>query len=308
MASTPTRRHRHDTNDGDPAAAGGVPLAVWPVAQTSAQYQRAGRYLPETTAHPGKMIPALARRIVAEYSHPGDLVLDPMCGTGTTLIEAAELGRRTVGVECEDRWARLAIANCERILSPAQQARVEVITADARRLPDVLADRAGTVDLVVTSPPYGCDAGAINQPAWRAGGRLCDTDTFNYGSQANLGHARGQTYLEAIGQIYAGCRAMLKPGGLLAIVTKNTRRGGRLHDLAGTTVQLAEAAGFAYLQHVIALHAAVRDGGLVARPSFWQLAATRAAHRRGEPAHLVVHEDVLLLRVPASGGSGVADA
>jgi len=76
-----------------------VPLAVWPVAQVSAQYQRAGRYHPGSAAHPGKMLPALARRIVAEYSAPGALVVDPMAGIGTTLGEAAALGRRTVGIE-----------------------------------------------------------------------------------------------------------------------------------------------------------------------------------------------------------------
>src|ERR1700678_2571864 len=38
------------------------PLAIWPVAQTTAQWQRAGRYLPACTAHPGKMLPELARR------------------------------------------------------------------------------------------------------------------------------------------------------------------------------------------------------------------------------------------------------
>ena len=64
------------------------------------------------------------------------------------------------------------------------------------------------------------------------------------------------------------------------------------------TVQLAYQAGFGYLQHIIALHAAVRHGGLVARPSFWQLTQTRKARARGEPAHLVVHEDVLVFAKP----------
>jgi modification methylase len=92
--------------------------------------------------------------------------------------------------------------------------------------------------------------------------------------------------------VYAACHAVLRPGGLLVTVTKNTRRAGRLFDLAGTTVELARAAGFTYLQHVIALLAAVRDGELLPRPSFWQLTQTRRARARGEPAHLVVHEDV----------------
>ena len=278
-----------------------VPLAVWPVARTSPQYQRAGRYLPACTAHPGKMIPALARRIVAEYSRPGDLVVDPMCGIGTTLVEAAELDRRAVGVELEDRWARLAVANAEHILTADRWPLVEVITGDARRLPDLLGDHAGTVDLIVFSPPYGCDAGTINRPAWQAGGRLCDTATLNYGDHTNLGHARGNTYTQAMAGVYAGCARVLKPGGLLVTVTKNTRRTGRLFDLAGLTVQLTQAAGFAYLQHVIALHAAVRDGDLLARPSFWQLTQTRKARQRGEPAHLIAHEDVLAFRLAAGG-------
>jgi hypothetical protein len=45
---------------------------------------------------------------------------------------------------------------------------------DARRLPVLLGEVAGAVDLVVVSPPYACDAGLIDKPAWRSGRRLCD--------------------------------------------------------------------------------------------------------------------------------------
>ena len=55
------------------------------------QWQRHGRYHPESNRHPGKMLPALARRAIETYSDPGDLVLDPMCGIGTTLVEAIHL-------------------------------------------------------------------------------------------------------------------------------------------------------------------------------------------------------------------------
>jgi hypothetical protein len=77
-------------------------------------------------------------------------------------------------------------------------------------------------------------------------------------------HARGATWRSGIAEVLAGCARLLRPGGLLVTVTKSTRRSGRLNDLAATTVRLAEQAGFGYLQHVIALHAAVRMGALVA--------------------------------------------
>jgi modification methylase len=282
-----------------------VPLAVWPCAQTSAQYQRDGRYLPTSSRHPGKMLPELARRIIHEYCPPGGLVVDPLCGIGTTLVEAAALGRRAVGVELEPRWAQLARANLDHTLGADQAALAEVRVGDARQLPELLADLAGQVDLLVTSPPYACEAGVIDKPAWRAGQQLCPKDTLNYSRDpANLGRARGAGWRQGIGQVLAGCGQLLRPSGLLVTVTKNTRRAGRLNDLATMTNQLADHAGFVYLQHIIALHAAVRDGGLVARPSFWQLTQTRKARARSEPAHLVVHEDVLVFTKALHVGAG----
>jgi hypothetical protein len=94
------------------------------------------------------------------------------------------------------------------------------------------------------------------------------------------------------------CAAVLKPGGFLVVVTKNLRAGGSMHDLAGNTVDLCQASGLLYWQHVIALLAALHDGELVPRPSFWQLNATRKALARGERTHLVCHEDVLVFRKP----------
>ncbi len=276
-----------------------VPLAVWPCAQTTAQYQRAGRYLPASTRHPGKMLPELARRIITAYSVPGDLVVDPMAGIGTTLVEAAALGRRCLGVDLEPRWADLTAANLDHVLSGEQRALAEVRVGDARQLPVVLGDIAGAVDLIVTSPPYACEAGRIDKPAWLAGSSMCSRDGLNYSNDpANLGHARADTYLAEVTAVYRACFAVLRPGGLLVTVTKNMRRHGRLVDLAATTGWLATSAGFGYLQHVVALHAAIRDGHLVARPSFWQLTQTRKARAKGDPLHLVAHEDVLVFYKP----------
>jgi len=295
---TTTRPH---TTHTDPVADDAVPLAVWPCAQTSAQYQREGRYLPESFTHPGKMLPELARRIVTAYSHPGQLVLDPMCGIGTTLLEAAALDRRVIGVDVEDRWARIAIANCEHALNPRQQRNVEVVTADARQLPATLANLAGTVDLIVVSPPYACTVGTLDPSRWNTGRDLCDQSTLNYGASGNLGHARGRVYEHAMAAIYAGCFEVLRPGGMLVTVTKNTRHKGQLFDLAGLTRELCEQVGFGYLQHVIALLAAVRDGDLAGRPSVWQRIQTRKALDRGERVHLISHEDVLVFTKPQDG-------
>jgi modification methylase len=272
-----------------------VPLAVWPVAQTSLQYQRTGRYLPASFQHPGKMAPELARRIVKTYSSPGCLVVDPMCGIGTTIVEAAELGRRCVGIELEPKWADLATANLDAILSPEARALADVKAGDALLIESLLADQAGKVDLIATSPPYACEVGTTDKSAWFAGRSLCDRETLNYSADTgNLGYLRDEAYLEAMARVYRACRQVLRPGGVMVTVTKNLRRKGRCFDLAAATVKLAQQAGFSYQQHVIAVLAGIRDSSLVARPSFWQLNQTRKALAKGWPVHLVVHEDVLV--------------
>lgn len=281
----------------------GVPLNVWPVVQATSQQQRAGRYPRENRQHPGKMIPELARRIVAECSRLDDLVVDPLAGTGTSLVEAAALGRRCVGVELEPRWVALTQANLDHILTPEQRRLAEVRQGDAHELPAVLEDLVGRVDLVVTSPPYAGDAQTIDKPAWLAGGSLGDEATRNYSRQpANIARAGGD-YYEAMARVYEGCYRLLRPGGLLVTVTKNTRPQGRLVDLTGITVRLARTAGFAYTQHIVALHAALRDGGLVARPSLWQLSHTRRTRAAGRPAHLVAHEDLGVFTKPTMPAS-----
>jgi DNA modification methylase len=49
--------------------------------------------------YPAKFIPQLAARLIEDYSQPGDTVLDPFMGSGTTLVEAKRLGRPSVGVD-----------------------------------------------------------------------------------------------------------------------------------------------------------------------------------------------------------------
>ncbi len=51
---------------------------------------------------------ALLRPIVAGFSEPGDLVIDPFCGSGTTGAACLELGRRFLGLELSDRFAGLS--------------------------------------------------------------------------------------------------------------------------------------------------------------------------------------------------------
>ena len=84
------------------------------------------------------MLPAIAATAITRYTEPGDLVADPMCGIGTTLVEAIHLGRDAIGVEYEPRWAHIAAANITRARRHGARGEAEVIRGDARQLPALL--------------------------------------------------------------------------------------------------------------------------------------------------------------------------
>ena len=296
----PRRRTRVRTRA--PYRTADLPLAIWPCAQTTSQWQRHGRYLPESNRHPGKMLPALARQAIETYSDPGDLILDPMCGIGTTLVEAIHTGRQAVGVELEPRWAKLARANIKYAHQQGASSTAQVIEGDARQLPRLLAKQPDKlVDLVLTSPPYACQIADVSTENLVSGvGPIRREDTSNYSpDRRNLGHARGNAYLEAMAEVYEASVTVLKPGGFLILVTKDMRSGGALRNLSGDTITLCEGLGLRYWQRIIGLLATIRDSEIVMRPSLWQMLTVRRARTRGERTHVVAHEDVLVFRKPA---------
>jgi DNA modification methylase len=275
--------------------------SVWPVAQRPARFQRQGRYLPASSAHPGKMLPALARTAITTYTQPGELVVDPMCGIGTTLLEAIHLDRRAVGVELERRWVTLAAANLLHARKQGAAGQALALQGDARRLGRGLLDEyVGEVALILTSPPYGSSLHGQVKPRPGRVEKFDDRYSHNKHNLAELPAARARgdrpTFSQALEQILAGCRRLLRPGGRLVITVRPYRRSGELVDLPGQLTALALHAGFELEARNVALLCALRHSELVPRASFFQL-----RHQRSGAIPnmlLIAHEDALVLRVP----------
>jgi DNA methylase len=316
--------------------------SVWVIGQQDAKAQRRGRYVPAAVAHPAKMLPAIARHAIRHYTRPGDIVLDPMCGIGTSLIEAVHSGRHALGVEYEPGWTAITRANLDLARQQGVLGRGQVICADARDLPRVahpaLADLLNDVDapprpdgrrdlnhpdqpeelaadrarrwerpvsLILTSPPYGEHAhGQVRAPG---AGRPVSKSSFRYAvtrrGSKNLAHAGLDDLLVGFTDILTGALPLLRPGGHVVLTTRPYRRGGELIDLPSRVVTAAQATGLTLIERMPALIAGLRDDHLVPRASFFQLLAVRQARSAGIPQQITQHEDVLVFRFdPAETG------
>lgn len=62
----------------------------------------------DRNGHPTPKPIKLMNRIVGQFTDPGELILDPFMGSGTTLLAAKDLGRRAIGIEIEERYCEIA--------------------------------------------------------------------------------------------------------------------------------------------------------------------------------------------------------
>lgn len=72
--------------------------------------------------HPAQKPFALMRDLVAAFSDPGELVLDPFMGSGTTLAAAKQIGRLAIGIEIEERYCEIAARRLQQEALPLEVA------------------------------------------------------------------------------------------------------------------------------------------------------------------------------------------
>jgi adenine-specific DNA-methyltransferase len=86
------------------------PSDVWILPKVTSGTNRSSK---ERTAHPAQFPVAVIERIIRASSEPGDVILDPFMGSGTTALVASKLGRRVIGFELSSRYVEVAISRLE---------------------------------------------------------------------------------------------------------------------------------------------------------------------------------------------------
>jgi len=87
---------------------------IHPISVLAFDHDRGGNQS-EKCLHPTMKPLHLMGWLVFTYSNPGDLIVDPFCGSGTTLEAALRLGRRFIGIERERKYFDIACQRLEEV-------------------------------------------------------------------------------------------------------------------------------------------------------------------------------------------------
>lgn len=180
-------------------------IGVW-------QFYYEGRDVRDKELHPAVFPIALAAKVIALFTHKGELVIDPFVGSGTTLVAARDLDRNAVGFDlkkeyielCEGRLIQLPLGTSSKQLA---------IQDDARNIACYLEEE--TASLIFTSPPY---ANLLNRRRKNKSrrGNLRQNEQYMKVEQysqdeRDLGTMELAAYTQAMGDIFERLLPLLKP-------------------------------------------------------------------------------------------------
>lgn len=185
-------------------------ISVWDIVKT-----------PEEAAlkHPAMFPVKLCERLIEIYTHKGDIVLDPFMGSGSTLLAAASLGRKGIGIDVNEEFVSLAKNRLNLLETIEDNLKPEIYCDTAENLLKYVGE--STVDLVLTSPPY-----------WNIHRRKRTADYKEPRPYSELERDFGniekyEDFMNALKDVFSKVKIVLKPKGHCIIIVMDIRVGSQ---------------------------------------------------------------------------------
>jgi DNA modification methylase len=184
--------------------------------------------------HPAKFPESLAQEFIEFFTKKGETVLDPMAGTGSTLVAALRAGRNSYGIELNPKYARIAAQIIEEeraaLGKPIKNLKSEIVCGDAA---NVVNYQLPTIHYILTSPPYWDMLHAKGAETQKKRRTSADMDVFYSDDPQDLGNIHDyEKFLEQLVAIYKGLKPLLHERAYLTIIVKNVKKGGKIYPLA----------------------------------------------------------------------------
>ncbi|EFW38615.1 DNA methyltransferase [Treponema phagedenis] len=202
--------------------------------------------------HPAVFPIAMAKRVIEQFTHRGELVLDPFVGSGTTLLAAQDLNRNAIGFDLKQEYVDLSNS---RIAAPPAECRCKQIAIcdDARNIANRIAPC--TVKLAFTSPPY---ANILNRKRKNKSrrGDLRQNEQFGkveqYSQDPNdLGTLEADDFEKAIAAIFAQMKPVFQEKAHVLINITDAWIDGKRVPLHINIINAMRDAGYEFRNTII---------------------------------------------------------
>lgn len=194
--------------------------------------------------HPAKFPESMIQEFIEFFTKRGQVVLDPMAGTGSTLIAALRTGRIGYGIELNQEYAEIARgllqSEREKLADGNKPPAAVMITGNAAEF-RAIAEKYNfpEIDYMITSPPYWNmlrSRGAETQKKRRGEESL---DVYYSDDEQDLGNIDDyQEFLDCLVNIYSSIQPNIRKGAYLTIIVKNIKKGGTVYPLAWDLARL----------------------------------------------------------------------
>lgn len=177
------------------------------------------------TLHPAKFPESLIAEFIKFFTKKNELVLDPMVGSGSTLVACKMTDRRGVGIELVEKWADIARERAVSLSSHEKTQQQLVIEGDARNLTNLLAQHEmREVDFCITSPPYWNmlkkSRGHVKSEAQKR--KELGLDTYYSQNPHDFGNIDNyDEYLKNMSAVFAQVYEVLKDQRYLVVIVQN---------------------------------------------------------------------------------------
>lgn len=188
--------------------------------------------------HPAKFPETLAQEFIEFFTKKDQIVLDPMVGTGSTLVAALRAKRHSFGIELNPEYASIArqLINEERskLCLESDSYQAEVITADSASFSTIVEEfKLPKFDYLLTSPPYWDMLHAKGAQAQRKRRNSSDLDVIYSDNPKDLGNEHNyEKFIDRLVKIYTSLAPAIKSGAYLTIIVKNVKKMGKIYPIA----------------------------------------------------------------------------
>ena len=188
----------------------------------------------DVLAHPAKFPETMAQEFIEFFTKKGETVLDPMAGTGSTLVAALRAGRNSYGIELNQRYAEIAqqiIAEERTTLGlQVRSLKSDVIQGDAGQ---AVSYSLPEIHYVFTSPPYWDMLHAKGAKTQKKRRDSSELDVVYSDDPQDVGNIHDyEGFLERLVAIYSGLKPLLREKAYLTVIVKNVKKGGKIYPLA----------------------------------------------------------------------------